>query len=71
MKKRVSRSDERGEQMIMTEIVTEEDVVRAYMRKIGRKGGSQRTPAQRKAAQKGIDAMLKKRGITRREDGAG
>jgi len=46
----------RATQIVMAGVVTEEDVVRAYMRRIGSKGGSRGTPAQlaqrRKAAQR-------------------
>lgn len=49
----------------MPGVVTEEEVARSYLRKIGAKGGRANSAAQRKARLKGIDVMLSKRGLTR------
>ena len=67
MKKKRSRLGQ-GEQMIMQSVISEEDILRAYMRKLGRRGGSVNSPAQAAARMKGIDAALAARGLTRRKE---
>jgi len=69
MKKRKSRSNE--EQLVMPGVVTEEQIVRDYMRKIGRKGGTADSEAQRRHRQAAADRMLASRGLKRRKDRAG
>lgn len=53
-----------AEQIIMQGIVTESDVVRAYMRKLGSRGGGANTPAQlahRKRAMAKINEAKRKK----------
>ncbi len=51
----------KAEQVIMTGILTEEDIFRAMMRKYGAKGGSRNTPAQRAVRMKAINEVNRRK----------
>ncbi len=51
----------KAEQVIMTGILTEEDIFRAMMRKHGAKGGSRNTPAQQAVRMKAINEVNRRK----------
>jgi len=57
----------KAEQLILAGTISEMDVFRSVMKRIGKKGGSKNSLAQKEARRRNVKIMLEKRALRKKE----